>query len=121
MSDEELSDITGIEIEKTAVKTMFCGKVKLVIVTKGSKGATAYTQNAEVFAPSVKVEKPVDTTGAGDSFMGATLYQLIKNGCDFSAEELKKILVYANKTAGYVVGGQGAIQSMPTGEQIFGK
>lgn len=121
VSDEELSDITGIEIEKTAVKTMFCGKVKLVIVTKGSKGATAYTQNAEVFAPSVKVEKPVDTTGAGDSFMGATLYQLIKNGCDFSAEELKKILVYSNKTAGYVVGGQGAIQSMPTGEQIFGK
>lgn len=121
VSDEELLDITGIKIEKEAVKTLFCANVKLVIVTKGSLGATAYTQNAEVFVPSVKVEKVVDTTGAGDSFMGATLYQLIKNGFDFSADALKKVLTYSNKTAGYVVGGQGAIQSMPTGAQVFGK
>ena len=121
VSDEELFDITGIPAEEEAVLSLFNGKVKLVIVTKGSLGATAYTEKAIVTVPSEKVEKVIDTTGAGDSFVGATLYQLIENGFDISGEELKKILFYANKTAGIVVGGAGAIPSMPSGKTVFGR
>ena len=40
---------------------------------------------------------------------------------DISAAALKRILTYANKTAGYVVGRAGAIPAMPTGKEIFGK
>lgn len=119
VSDDELRDITGIADDKTAIKSLFKGEVKLVIVTKGARGAIAFTQKSDVFVPSVKVEKAVDTTGAGDSFIGAVLYQLVKNGFNTTESELKKILTYANKTAAFVVCGTGAIPSMPDRAQVF--
>lgn len=121
VSGEELTDITGISDEKSAVNQLFTDNVKLLIVTKGAYGAVAYTKKDVVSVPSEKIEKVVDTTGAGDSFVGATLYQLIENGFDISVESLKKILFFSNKTAGIVVGGAGAIPSMPDGKRIFGE
>lgn len=121
ISEEELFDITGIKDIKTAANSLFKGYVKLVLVTLGEKGAIAYTKKSEVFVPAQKVEKVIDTTGAGDSFTGATLYQLVENAFDISADSLKKILTYSNKTAGFAVSGAGAIPSMPTREQVFGK
>ena len=106
---------------KKAAVSLLGGNVKLAIVTMGAAGATAYTKEAEVYVPSEKAERVADTTGAGDSFVGATLYQLVENGFDISAAALKRILTYANKTAGYVVGRAGAIPAMPTGKEIFGK
>lgn len=121
VSEEELADITGEADMKKAAVSLLGGNVKLAIVTMGAAGATAYTKEAEVYVPSEKAERVADTTGAGDSFVGATLYQLVENGFDISAAALKRILIYANKTAGYVVGRAGAIPAMPTGKEIFGK
>ncbi|NVP24402.1 PfkB family carbohydrate kinase [Treponema phagedenis] len=45
-------------------------EAKTVILTLGAKGAAAFTADAEIFVPAFKVE-PVDTTAAGDSFIGA--------------------------------------------------
>ena len=52
----------------------------LVVVTRGSKGATFAIRGAEpVLAPSADVEK-VDTVGAGDSFMAGLLSGLLDAG-----------------------------------------
>lgn len=119
VNDEELRDITDIKDIKMAAMSLFKSEVKLVIVTMGACGAIAYTRRSEVFVPSEKVKKVVDTTGAGDSFIGAVLYQFVENGIDMSESELEKILTYANKTATFVVCGAGAIPSMPNRAQVF--
>ncbi len=52
---------------------------QLVIITRGSRGAILMTdrQVVEVAAAPLKV---VDTTGAGDAFMGAMLHALMQHG-----------------------------------------
>ena len=73
VSDEELFDITGISNEREAVSALFCGEVKIVFVTKGKDGATVYTGQTEVSMPTDRNSAVVDTTGAGDSFIGTVL------------------------------------------------
>jgi len=46
--------------------------VKLVAVTRGGEGASAWTAGASVDVPPVAV-KVIDTVGAGDTFQGALL------------------------------------------------
>lgn len=120
VSEEELSDITGISDEKEAVKTLFAGHVGLVLVTKGKAGASAYTAQNEATMPADKYSKVVDTTGAGDSFIGTVLYQLLGRGIQgLTREELKEILRRANRAATVVVSREGAIPAMPTGNEVF--
>lgn len=75
ISDEELEFITGKSDVKKALPELFAGNTKVVIYTKGSEGAECYTKVASGFAASQKV-KAVDTTGAGDGFIGSFLYCL---------------------------------------------
>jgi len=50
-------------------------RTRLVLLTRGAGGATAFTTDEEVSAQPRPVEV-VDTVGAGDAFMAATLAQL---------------------------------------------
>ena len=70
VSDEELEFLTGTADIEAALPQLFAGDVQLVLYTCGSKGAYAYTRAAHVFAPCQKV-RAVDTTGAGDGFIGS--------------------------------------------------
>jgi len=75
ISDEELEFITGEKDIHNALKKLMCGNVKLVIYTCGKYGAYAFTKNIEVFSKAVNVQA-IDTTGAGDGFIGSFLYAL---------------------------------------------
>ena len=79
ISDEELEFITGKDSIEDALPQLFTGRVKLVIYTKGSEGAEAYTKSVSASAPAEKVNA-IDTTGAGDAFIGSLLYQLEEDG-----------------------------------------
>ena len=70
VSDEELEFLTGTADIEAALPQLFAGDVQLVLYTCGSKGAYAYTRAAHAFAPCQKV-RAVDTTGAGDGFIGS--------------------------------------------------
>ncbi len=48
---------------------------KLVLITEGAKGASAYTPQSKVFAPAKQVSV-VDTVGAGDSFLATLINEL---------------------------------------------
>ncbi len=120
VSDEELLDITGIADERQAVTSLFQGEVKLVFVTKGKDGAAAYTRSAEARQPAHTGFAVTDTTGAGDSFIGTVLYQLLGRGIEgLSALELNQMLQRANRAAAIVVSREGAIPAMPTDKEVF--
>ncbi|MDE7158642.1 MAG: carbohydrate kinase [Clostridiales bacterium] len=121
VSEEELFDITRIKNEQKAVESLFRGHVKIIFVTKGSDGAAVYTKEHHVCVPVDKSSPVVDTTGAGDSFIGTVLYQILERGGieKLSEEELRVMLRYANHAATYVVAREGAIPAMPVKKEVF--
>lgn len=118
ISDEELESITGETSIETALEKLFTGRVKLVIYTEGSKGARAFTKKASAVAECAKV-KAVDTTGAGDGFIGAFLWCLHRDGVtaeqivELSGGKLEEYLKFANAFCGISVQKKGAIPSYP--------
>lgn len=123
ISDEELEFITGESDIKKAVPILIDKGVKMIVFTCGKNGAYAYTQNAEAFSPTEKV-KAVDTTGAGDGFIGSFLWKLQSLGIDChnisAADEslLGDCLDFSNKFCSISVQSEGAIASYPTIDQI---
>lgn len=78
ISAEDLASLLpGVEPERFAERARRHG-VRLVVVTRGSLGATAWSGKArtEVAAPATSV---VDTVGAGDSFQAALLTWLAEH------------------------------------------
>ncbi len=123
ISDEELEFITGCREVEDAADILFKGNVALVIYTKGSDGAVALTRSAKAQVPSRKV-KAVDTTGAGDGFIGSFLYQLYRDGVtagtlsELTEEKMAEYITFSNRFCEYSVFGNGAIASYPTLEQL---
>lgn len=120
ISDEEIEFISGINDENEAISSLFIGDVKLIIYTKGAKGAALYTKDFEIMIPGEQVEV-VDTTGAGDAFIGAFLYKMLYEGIEL--EKLNKyqaydMLKFANKAASISVTRPGAISSLPKKNEI---
>ena len=79
VSGEELELLTGKESLEEGAWALLEQGVSLAVVTLGARGCKA-------FAPGLTLEKPTydtkvkDTTGSGDSFWGAFLSCLVKNG-----------------------------------------
>ncbi len=123
VSDEELEFLTGCSDIHKALPSLLVGNVQLVLYTCGGGGAYAFTRSAEGFAPSASV-KAVDTTGAGDGFIGSFLWQLCREGVnvaslpDLTSEQLCRMLAFSNRFCGISVQEYGAIDSYPTLEQM---
>ena len=123
ISDEELEFITGYDTVDKAKEVLFNGNVKLVLFTKGKDGAEAHTKDKIVKIPGNSVDV-VDTTGAGDSFIGSFLFKLlqdninIKNLDSISDEMLKEYLVFSNYYATYSTTKKGAIGPYATLDEI---
>lgn len=75
VSDEEALLLTGKDTVADAAAA-FLSKTRAVFaITMGSEGAMLGINGAAHLVQSIPI-KPVDTTGAGDAFVGALLYQL---------------------------------------------
>lgn len=79
--------------------------VEVVVCTKGPEGATVYQKAVSpISVPSPKVT-PVDTTGAGDSFLGSFAYCLSK-GCSY--EDAARIACKCASISVTAIGAQGS-------------
>lgn len=122
ISDDELPFITGIENPAEALASLFVGAVKTVVLTKGGDGAAFITQDFTAESPGYKVT-PVDTTGAGDAFVAALLYQLAQR--QIRPDALKpgdalEILQFANAAGALTTQAKGAIAALPGVEAVKG-
>ena len=75
VSDEEAMLITGRATLTDAAETLLEKTTAVFAITLGKEGTMLGMNGETVIVPSIPV-KPVDTTGAGDAFVGAVLYQL---------------------------------------------
>ena len=103
---------TNIDEAKQAAKILLNKGVKNVIITLGSLGALAVSESSCEFAKAYKVD-PVDTTAAGDTFVGVTTCFLSKG------YEIKDAIKYGNLAASITVQRAGAQQSIPYLEEIL--
>ncbi len=74
-SEEELQFLTGTQSIEEGLQAIADFQIPLVVVTLGAKGALVVTPNSRQIV-SGKAVKPIDTTGAGDAFVGGLLYRL---------------------------------------------
>jgi fructokinase len=90
-------------------------RTELVLLTRGSDGASAYVDGLTVSIPAYEVEV-VDTMGAGDAFMAAALAVLLEGssfgsygaGVPTDHERLEQLLKAAVELAGLTCARQGA-------------
>ena len=75
VSDEEAMLITGRATLTDAAETLLQKTTAVFAITLGKEGTMLGMNGQTIIVPSIAV-KPVDTTGAGDAFVGAVLYQL---------------------------------------------
>jgi fructokinase len=122
-SDEDVRIAWGgrLSIADAAAYWLTCG-ARLVVVTEGVRGATAFTAAGSVSVPGRSVVVR-DTVGAGDTFHAALLAQLAKTGrlhpeaiaaLDLSA--IRELLAYATIAAAITVSRDGA--DLPTATDI---
>ena len=116
VSDEDLDWIVPSDTSlKHKVETLHLMGTTLVVVTKGSDGASTYLAGQQVVEVAVPKVNVVDTVGAGDTFNAGFLARL--SGLDLLSKEaiksltgnqLKQTLSFATKVAAITVSRAGA-------------
>ncbi|MCJ7816243.1 MAG: PfkB family carbohydrate kinase [Candidatus Aenigmarchaeota archaeon] len=77
-----------------------------VIIKKGEHGSLLFTDGAYFSAPSYPLENLLEPTGAGDSYAGALMGWLAKNG-KVTEKKLRKAMIYGAVVASFTVEGFG--------------
>lgn len=116
-NETESAILTGIKLngEDSMLKTAeyFADKgVDNLLITLGSRGVFYSTPNGHGLVPAFKV-KAVDTTAAGDTFVGAMASQLHTN-----LDNIEEALVYGQRASSLTVQKMGAMPSIPFGDQV---
>ena len=125
ISDEEIEFVTGISDEHKAIQSLFKGNVEVVIYTQGDKGATAYLKDGTIIHHQGYKVEAVDTTGAGDAFIGAVINRILNTELTDITSLFKgkgeEILKFSNLVAAKVTTKYGAIESIPSLEEVIEK
>lgn len=79
LSDEDLFWLKGEGDIAKQVDQIRASGARIVLITEGAKGVTAYHNRGSLFVPSEKVDV-IDTVGAGDTFNAGFLSSLSASG-----------------------------------------
>lgn len=121
ISEEELLFLTGSKDMDTGTQYLYDKyNTKLILVTLGPNGcffrkgeSTGHSQTYDV--------KTIDTTGAGDAFLGGALYQILQRNKgleDFTAADIYQCIDFANAVGSLAITKKGAIPAMPTLKEV---
>lgn len=120
-NETEVYELSGIKVEsledaEKAASAFLERGVKYVIITLGEKGAALIGKDRCQIVPAYKVNA-VDTTAAGDSFIGGLASRLNADGLEF--DNLIEAIKFGNKVSGIVVQKEGAQPSIPYLSEII--
>lgn len=122
VSDEEAVLVTGKTDYEEAAKEILSYGPKLVAVTLGGDGVLLARKDLMTVVPGVKVDKVVDTTGAGDSFWGGFISKVLsyeKSVTELTEAELTAAAKQGNALASLVIQKKGGIPAIPTKEEVL--
>ena len=117
-SDDELLFLTDKADLQTALSWLNEQyDLPLIVITQGKKGALVIHNNEQQLITGKPVN-PVDTTGAGDAFVGGLLAGLV--ACDdwHNNDNLLKIIRQANACGALATTAKGAMTALPTAAQL---
>jgi fructokinase len=114
LSDEEAMLITGALTLADAAAILLEKTNAVFTITLGKDGTMLGFRGGTSTVPSIAV-KPVDTTGAGDAFVGAVLYQLSDKSLQainsLSLQQWQHVVVNANKAGARTCEYMGAMEA----------
>jgi fructokinase len=115
VSDDEVAFLTkGDPQSEENVLSLWYEGLKLLIVTDGEKGCRYFTKDFKGSVSGFSV-KTIDTTGAGDAFVGSLLVSIAKDNSIFENEEkLRQALKFSNACGAICTTQKGAIPALPT-------
>lgn len=117
-NETEAELLTGIKVVdedtcRQAADKLIDQGINNVIITLGKQGAYYKTKDCVCeLVPAFKV-KAIDTTAAGDTFIGALVSKL-----DTSFSNLREAIIYASKASSLAVQRLGAIPSIPYKDDV---
>ncbi|KAF8041357.1 hypothetical protein BT93_A0077 [Corymbia citriodora subsp. variegata] len=120
VSDVELEFLTGSDkIDDESAMSLWRPSLTLLLVTLGEKGCRYYTKNFHGQVEAFHVDT-IDTTGAGDSFVGALLCNVVEDHSILEDEgKLRKVLKFANACGAITTTKKGAIPALPTEADVL--
>jgi len=121
LSQEELAFITGIQDCEEGTRYIYEKYgTALILVTLGKQGCF-YRCREETGSKLGYPVHPVDTTGAGDAYLGAMLYRILcrEGGIErITLEELDEYCNFANAVGAIVTTKSGAMGSIPDRDEV---
>lgn len=120
ISDDEITFITGKETVEEAIPVFLkMYQPKLMCVTCGKHGSIAIYKDMQVACDAVLRTDTIETTGAGDTFMGCMLNYVLEHGIENLAEDdLRQMQKFASMAASIITTRKGALKVMPTKDEI---
>jgi fructokinase len=114
VSDEEALMLTGKQTVKDAADVFLRKLTAVFAITLGKDGTLLGRNGKTTIIKSIEIN-PVDTTGAGDAFVGAVLYQLsdktLQQVKSLSEKEWEQIIINANKAGARTCEYMGAMEA----------
>lgn len=120
VSDVELEFLTGSDkIDDESALSLWHPNLKLLLVTLGENGCRYYAKNFRGSVDAFHVNT-VDTTGAGDSFVGALLTKIVADQTILEDEQrLKEVLKFSCACGAITTTKKGAIPALPTESEVL--
>ena len=113
LNDSEARQLTGDDNVVSSLTKLHKYGPKYVIVKKGEHGAILSSKKGLFVAPAFPLAKVEDPTGAGDSFVGALVGYLAKNGGSIDAN-IRKAVLYGSVVASFCCEGFGLNRTTKT-------
>ncbi|GGW81829.1 putative sugar kinase YdjE [Alteromonas halophila] len=119
VSEEELQLLTGEPDLQMGCNVIHEFGVDIIFVTMGNKGCHLSTHEEARTVAAFKINA-IDTTGAGDAFIGAMLYKLssFDSVDDLTFNELQTAVIFAQKVSATVCEKMGAMTALPTESEV---
>lgn len=120
LSDTEAELMTDSADHAEAARLLALAGVAIVLVTLGGDGVLVRVGNETRHIPAFRA-KVVDTTGAGDAFLGGFLYRLLqiqKRAEDVSIAEACDCARFGNAVASICIERRGGIPAMPSLDDV---
>lgn len=120
ISDNELEFVTGMSDYDKAMKFLRNNfDIPLIFLTLGKDGSRAYYKDIISERSTFAEIKPIEKTGAGDTFEGCALHFVLEYGLDgINEKNLSDLLTFANAGASLITARKGALKVMPSKEDI---